>query len=406
MPWHAPGVKPNRTWVYAPSSETLVARWNRLVRCPTGEKSELFRESRDANLRQVKPPLSGQQSSRRPFAQERGSCPPPVRVSRRSFDRQWLIPDSRLLHAPSPALWRTNSDSQIFVSEQHSQPLTAGPGLVFSALVLDMDHYMGHHGGRVLPLYRDVRGQVPNIAPGLLKLLSAQLRSRIEAPDFLAYVAAVVGHSAYTALFVDDLRRDPGIRVPITKDKSIWWAAVELGRELIWLHTFGERYIDANAGRRAGPPRMLDGRPKITRQIPDSSQGMPDEIGYERETSTLCVGTGRIAPVSGAVWMYEVSGRRIVKAWFDYRKKAPAGKKSSPLDELLPTSWTPRMSSELLELLNVLGRSVALEPRQGQILRQVMESQLIDLSVLESENVLPCPARFKKPPLEERAEML
>jgi hypothetical protein len=55
-----------------------------------------------------------------------------------------------------------------------------------------MDHYMGHHGGRVIPLYRDAENLVPNFAPGLLSYLEGWLSLPVAPEDVLAYVAAVV----------------------------------------------------------------------------------------------------------------------------------------------------------------------------------------------------------------------
>jgi hypothetical protein len=43
---------------------------------------------------------------------------------------------------PRPPLWSVRSGRQIFVSEQHTQPLLDGPGLVFEALIPDIDHFM------------------------------------------------------------------------------------------------------------------------------------------------------------------------------------------------------------------------------------------------------------------------
>jgi hypothetical protein len=42
MPWVAPGIKPNRTWVYAPEKETLWKRWSRLINAPPSEKARLL----------------------------------------------------------------------------------------------------------------------------------------------------------------------------------------------------------------------------------------------------------------------------------------------------------------------------------------------------------------------------
>ena len=45
----------------------------------------------------------------------------------RSFDRQYIIADSRLLHMPSPALWAARSPEQIFLIEMHAHYPKKGP---------------------------------------------------------------------------------------------------------------------------------------------------------------------------------------------------------------------------------------------------------------------------------------
>lgn len=42
--------------------------------------------------------------------------------------------------------------------------------------------------------------------------------------------------------------------------------------------------------------------------------------------------------------------------------KVRAGKKSSPLDDIRPERWTPRMTDEFLEMLWVLEATLAMEP--------------------------------------------
>jgi len=60
-----------------------------------------------------------------------------------------------------------------------------------------------------------------------------------------------------------------------------------------------------------------------------------------------------------------------VKHWFGYRKKNPAGNRGTPLNDIVATTWTPAMTTELLELLNVLGRCIELEPRQEDLLDRI-----------------------------------
>ncbi|MBB5082625.1 hypothetical protein HNR40_008121 [Nonomuraea endophytica] len=67
-------------------------------------------------------------------------CPQPIQVAYRSFDRQWLIPDNRLLVMARPPLWQVRSERQIYVSEQDVHEITDGPALVFSGLIPDLHH--------------------------------------------------------------------------------------------------------------------------------------------------------------------------------------------------------------------------------------------------------------------------
>jgi hypothetical protein len=42
----------------------------------------------------------------------------------------------------------------LFVVELSSKPIKSGPGIVFSSLIPDMDHFKGSEGGRALPMLR------------------------------------------------------------------------------------------------------------------------------------------------------------------------------------------------------------------------------------------------------------
>lgn len=49
----------------------------------------------------------------------------------------------------------------------------------------------------------------------------------------------------------------------------------------------------------------------------------------------------------------------------------------SPLGEIQPDHWLPEYTSELLNVLNVLGRLVQLEPNQADLLKRVCDGPLI-----------------------------
>ncbi|MEV2267786.1 type ISP restriction/modification enzyme [Nonomuraea africana] len=401
MPWQAPGVKPNRTWVYDPNPDILRVRWERLIKAPVEGKAVLFKESDARKVDSVIKPITGFAAHNGTIKDEAGPCPAPVRVAYRSFDRQWVIPDNRVHHRPSPDLWRVASDSQIFVIEQHAQPLGNGPGLVFAAFVPDMDHFKGSAGGRVLPLYRDRAAGSPNLAPGLARLLSQRLGLSVTAPDVLAYVAAVTAHGAYTARFTEDLRT-PGVRVPLTADPKLWAQAVRLGKRVIWLHTYGDRFADSTKERPVGPPKPdPHHRAKSHVAVPGTAEEMPDDISYDSETATMHVGAGRISPVHPDVWAYEVSGMKVIKKWFGYRKKNPAGRKSSPLDDIHTEEWPAEFTTELLQLLHVLTLCVELEPEQADLLEKICNSDLVTVADLEGASIFPVPASTRKAPAPE-----
>lgn len=151
-----------------------------------------------------------------------------------------------------------------------------------------MNHFMGSGGGRVLPLYRDRAATSANVTPGLVAELRRRLRVEISALDLFAYIAAVTAHPAYSVRFALQLK-NPGVRIPLTADSELWEQATKIGRELLWLHTFGERCADEAAGRPSGIPRMSLDRPKVLVTIPDTEEGMPDKIVYDEHTAALKV---------------------------------------------------------------------------------------------------------------------
>jgi Type ISP C-terminal specificity domain len=66
-----------------------------------------------------------------------------------------------------------------------------------------------------------------------------------------------MAHPSFTARFKADLVR-PGLCLPLTADKTLFDDAIAVGREVVWLHCYGERFVDAAADRPKGPPRLLD----------------------------------------------------------------------------------------------------------------------------------------------------
>ncbi|MBY5385333.1 N-6 DNA methylase [Rhizobium leguminosarum] len=392
------GVMPGRTWVIAPDRQSLAERWQRL----TSEKDIILKEQLfhphlrggapgDKHIRKdLRKGLRGHQERLSPIVSDNEEVIPPTRYGYRFLDRQWIIPDARLINQSNPALWDGYSNEQVFLTALDAHSPTAGPALTFTDLIPDLHHYKGSFGGRVMPLWRDASASQSNIRPDLLALL-ADIYGKVVTPtDIMAYLAAVMAHRAFTAHFLDDLVQ-PGLRVPLTADASLFFEAVALGREGVWLHSYGERFTDAAAGRPKGPPRLPSAdAPRIPADgaIPGAPEPLPNNMEYDPANHRLTVGKGYIDNVPQGVWEYEVSGKQVLWQWFSYRKfdrsRPIIGDRRppSPLDRIQPDHWLPEYTADLMNLLHVLGRLVMLEPGQADLLNRILEKPLLGLEAL------------------------
>ncbi|MBL9122197.1 MAG: hypothetical protein JNG90_01105 [Planctomycetaceae bacterium] len=339
----------------------------------------------DKHVNKVVKGLPGYSDNPKPVAEEKSDCLPPVRYGYRSFDRQWILPDSRVINQPNPELWRSHGEQQLYLTAPSDRSPTAGPALSFTTAIPDLHHYNGR-GGRVFPLYRDAAATQPNLPPKLLEFLTTEYKKPVTAEDFLAYLAGVAAHPAYTARFQMDLAQ-PGLRMPMTAQPKLFAQAAELGRRVIWLHTFGERFADRKADRPPGPPRLPKERaPRIPKAgaIPDDPASMPDEIDYDASQRRLLVGTGFVDNVPPEVWQYEVSGKRVLTQWFSYRKKNRArpiiGDRRPPskLGDIQPDHWLAEYTTELLNVLHVLALLVEMEPAQAKLLEAICGGPTLD----------------------------
>ncbi len=117
--------------------------------------------------------------------------------------------------------------------------------------------------------------------------------------------------------------------------------------------------------------------------IPGAPEPLPDTMDYDPATKRLTIGKGFIDNVPKAVWDYEVSGKNVLRQWFSYRKLDRSRpiigdrRQPSPLDKIQPEHWPDEYTRDLMDLLHVLGRLVALEPAQADLLERVLAAPLI-----------------------------
>lgn len=400
LPWKRMGVQAKRTWVTSTDRDWLLERWDRLVHEPdTAEKRLLFRETKQWTINSVKKEtLYGEPHTGTPLANETGPCPEPTRVLHRAFDRQWLIPDIRLLDRAATDLWRAAGPDQLFIIEQHQQPLKSGPALLVSALVPDM-HCFNNNGGRVYPVWH--ADGSPNFAPGFLEhLANSYGLPTISVEDVVAYTAGVAAHPAFTSTFTDELN-SPGVRIPWTADREVWNSVVEVGRRVIWAATFGERCVDPGAGRPGGATRLRQStHPQVQYAAAVDPDSLPERLEFDAERQALIVGAGLFLGVDERMRQYDVGGRRVLDAWLAARSRQPHGRVGSPLDRLRPESWLPTWSIELAEILSVLRLLTAEEAGQAELLDRVLDGPTIDVAELTRRGVLDPPRRSQgaRPP--------
>jgi hypothetical protein len=372
FPWQVNGIKAGRTWPIGPKITILHQRWRKLMEnqgrrtlfkdSPTGRKVHLTAP--------LLPPLKGNPLPSIEKLPAYTNAPEAIRFAYRSFDRQWLLADSRLLDRPSPDIWRSHSDRQVYLTSLLTEVLGEGPSAVAAANIPDLHHFRGSFGGaHVIPLWRDAEAMEPNVTTGVLEVLAQTYGHNVTAERLFAYCYAVLSTPEYVRLFWDELTI-PGPRLPITKDSKLFDRTSQLGRHLLWLHTYGERL--APPGQKPG--RIPPGKAKCLKGTPANPDEYPETFSYDAAGQQLHVGKGVFGPVRQEVWEFSVSGFQVVKSWLDYRKRKGAGKKSSPLDKIRPTAW--HFDEELLDLLWVLEHTVDSWPELGKALHEIVASDL------------------------------
>lgn len=390
-----PGVKPNKTWVYAPSESVLQERWAELIEGNDLEvRAERFKETRDTKITEGKNPLPGNdtfqgslESLNDQIARELiPDTPNIVQVGYRSFDRQYILADARLADMPRPKLWEHRVPGQVFIVEQHAHYPKAGPGLYFSALIPDM-HAFNNRGGRAHPAL--TIGGTPNLTEPAAQMLRERFGNN--APDDLVYyLAALTGHPGYVRTFDEPLQQ-AGIRVPLTADPALWERAVQLGKQVVWLHTYGERgeplpgmkylhQLPEGADYVLPTPTVDMGRTMPEKKpsfSPDPVIGSLSEEENIPVTGTVSFGQARCENVEKRVFDYTVGGNQVLGLWAKYRLKKPVVRRSSSLNDIVQREWPEAWSEEYERLLYTLTHLVHLEPAQEKLLDEVLAGEQI-----------------------------
>ncbi|WP_173923336.1 type ISP restriction/modification enzyme [Agromyces sp. Marseille-P2726] len=390
LPLQQPGMMITRPWPVAPDRAPLASRWKALVATAVpDEREEAYGTS--STGRQITTKVSGMT---RIIELKTGDKPEPiVPTGLRSFDRQWIIHDPRLIALERPALWASLSARQVFLTTMTSSRLGYGPAGTVTTAVPDKHHFRGSFGGKdVIPLYRDAAG-TPNVDPSLLERLRKHLDDRgsttrnVTAERLFAYVFGVLAGTDYTVRFREGLET-PGPRVPLSANPSLFDAMAEHGEYLLWLQTFAQRFAK---GKGSLPISGIRWKSKPTR-LPEDSK----DISYDAAAQQLRVADGVLSGVPPEVFVFEVSGMAVIPKWLGYRMTKPAGRaasSASPLDKIRPENWSAAWSDELIEIVAVLRETLSILPTGVELLDQILDGPLIRANDLPEP-----PAWMRQPP--------
>ena len=94
----------------------------------------------------------------------------------------------------------------------------------------------------------------------------------------------------------------------------------------------------------------------------------------------------------------EVSGKNVLRQWFSYRKldrtRPIIGNRRPPsrLDRIQTDHWLADYTTDVIDLLHVLGRLVLLEPKQADLLNRMCAGPPLTVDTLTAAGALEAPS--------------
>jgi hypothetical protein len=379
FPWQENGVQFKRHWPIGETREVLEARWQGLMIAL--DKKEALKET----TRTIEDKVSDWRDDTKklkPLNRLNPDTPIPncSQYSYRSFDRHYAILDSRLVDRPRPELLRSHGFSQIYLTSLLTEVLGEGPAATATSLIPDLHHFRGSYGGKhIIPLWRDAEATQANVTKGVLNNLASLYGRTVTPEDLFAYTYAALASPAYMKMFWKELIL-PGPHLPLTSDAKQFANGITYGKQLLWLHTYGERFVPQNL--KSGD--IPSGKARCLHGTAGDTASYPNVFSYDPARSELYIGKGErrgvFGNVSKEIWEFSISGFEVVKSWLGYRMKERKGKSSSSLDKIRPTHWA--FDEELLNLLWILEHTLALYPTLEHWLSEVVAGSLLAASDL------------------------
>ena len=227
-------------------------------------------------------------------------------------------------------------------------------------------------------MYTDKAATKVNICPLVYEYLCTTYQTEVPPESLYYYLYSILTSSHYINHYHQELQI-PGPKVPITKNLNLYLKGTKLGKQLIRIHTFGERL---SSGR-----FRLEGNARYLGPLPSAPQEYPEKFIYTPETKIIwaCTGKKRQAftqQVDSRVWNFSISGFKPIQAWLKYRTKA-RHKKSFPVNTL-PYTWTSTMTAEFINVVHAIEMTIDKEELLTRQFKKILASQLLTNSELSA----------------------
>ena len=370
FPWQHSGIQFKRTWPIAPTKELLQQRIQRIVRTTDiAKKKQLFQEGDRTiekselniftNVREI------------PFQHEEDHvlCRNIQRYSYRAFDRSWCLADNRVCSRPRKKLWRVHSAKQIYFAGILKKVNVCGPAILACTAIPDLD-FLRSGGKDIIPLYKDKAATKVNICPSVYENLCTAYQMEIPQESLYHYLYSLLTTSHYIEHYNQELQM-PGPKVPITKNLELFMAATKLGKQLICIHTFGERLSTARF--------RLEGQARRLEHLPSATHAYPEKFIYAPETKIIWACRGRqrqafVEKVDSRVWNFSISGFKPIQSWLKYRTKTPH--KISFLLDSRPHSWTFAMTEEFIKVIHAIEMTIDKQTKLKRQFKKILATRL------------------------------
>ena len=136
------------------------------------------------------------------------------------FDRQWIVPDHRLMNRSTPEPCGRHGRQADFCHGARGHSPTCWSGNYLHCSIPDLHHYKGSSAVAFIRSGPMRRRRNRTCARKSCRRSPQRYGAPVTPEDLFAYIAAVMAHPAFTARFKADLVR-PGLRVPLTADKTL-----------------------------------------------------------------------------------------------------------------------------------------------------------------------------------------